>query len=526
MHGQVGDITGSATAKSISRLSWASGVDRSSSLLRALAEAFGVCLVVALFFSPHFVAWRAWRIRPDLFDQCETGRAGVALWQVDHLGEPVEHKYQFIQRWRFLFPAVARAFRLPAVLHLAVYPIGAFLAVAYLSWILQAFVVGWWRLAALTALTANAWFFTSTGWLAYSDGWVALGLLAVAFSDSATATTLACLALPWCDDRFVIGLPVAVAVAIWRLLPGMPASPAAAVRACGARLMPIAVPIALFVATRLAIETRSDVNTLGNHLFPPVADHLRTVEWGGWECLRAAWALVLIAIVPKTGQPASYGLMLTAAGVVSFAAAFFPTYDLSRAGVVLLPLACLGVTTAAGKRPQRWIIPIVAGLNLLLPATHIMVTHAGPSIVPIRGFAMECREYIWPTRQYAPATYIDAAVRQAAEKDFAAADWLLQIARDLRADEGAVARAAALILSETGEADAARQQLEKRLSSHPQDITSAAVLAVLLEEAGRYEEAIVVARGIIDDLPADDAESAAARATAQRVLSRCQEHAP
>jgi hypothetical protein len=526
MHGQVGDITGSATAKSISRLSWASGVDRSSSLLRALAEAFGVCLVVALFFSPHFVAWRAWGIRPDLFDQCETGRAAVALWQVDHLGEPVEHKYQGIQRWRFLFPAVARAFCLPAVLHLAVYPIGAVLAVAYLSWILQAFVVGWWRLAALTALTANAWFFTSTGWLAYSDGWVALGLLVVAFSGSAAAKAVACLALPWCDDRFVIGLPVAVTVALSQLLQSTLVSPKAAAWSCAVRLASVAVPIAVFVAARLAIEARSDVNTLANPLFPPVGDHLRTVAWRGWECLRAAWLFVLLALLPKPGHAVWPSCVLATAAAVSFPAAFFTCYDLSRAGVVLLPLACLGVQRAAGERRQRRIIPVVAALNLLLPATHIMVTHAGPSIVPIRGFANACREYLRPTGEYAPATYLEAAVRQAAAKDFAAADWLLQIGRDLGGDEAAVVRTSAILLSEKGELDAACNLLRERLAADSRAITSAALLAVLLEEAGKCEEAIVVARGIIDDLPADDAESAAARATAQRVLSRCQEHAP
>ena len=526
MHGQVGDITGSATAKSISRLSWASGVDRSSSLLRALAEAFGVCLVVALFFSPHFVAWRAWGIRPDLFDQCETGRAGVALWQVDHLGEPVEHKYQFIQRWRFLFPAVARAFRLPAVLHLAVYPIGAFLAVAYLSWILQAFVVGWWRLAALTAITANAWFFTATGWLGYSDGWVALGLLAVAFSSSAAATAVACFALPWCDDRFVIGLPVAVGVSIWRLLQGTSVSTRAAVWSCAVRLVPVTVPIAVFGAARLAIEARSDVNTLGNHLFPPVANHLQTVAWGAWECLRAAWVLVILGLLPTAGRPTWPSVLLAVATAVSFASAFFTTYDLSRAGVVLLPLACLGVQATASHNPQRWVTPLVAALNLLLPATHVMVTHAGRSIVAIRGFQDEYREWIQPTGQYDPATYVEAAVRHAVEKDFAAAEWLLQIARDLRGDEAAVVRATALTLSEKGAGDAARKQLEAWLSSHPHDITSAALLAVILEEVGLRAEAIVVARRIIDDHSPDQKESADAIATAQRVISRCQEHAP
>jgi hypothetical protein len=135
------------------------------SVLRAITQAYGVCLLAVLFFSPHVVAWRAWGVRPDLVDQRETGRAAVALWQVDHLGEPVEDKYQFIQRRRFLFPAVARALRLPPALHLALYPAGAFLAVAYLPWILQPVIVGWWLLAVLTAFAANAWFFTSTGWL-------------------------------------------------------------------------------------------------------------------------------------------------------------------------------------------------------------------------------------------------------------------------------------------------------------------------------------------------------------------------
>lgn len=496
------------------------------SIVRALAEACCVCLLVALFFSPHVAAWRAWSWRPDLFDQCETGRAAVALWQVDHLGEPVKHEYQFIQRWRFLFPAVARALRLPAALHLALYPTGALLAVAYLSWILQPFIAGWWRLAALTAITANAWFFTATGWLGYSDGWVALGLLAVAFSSSAAAKAVACFALPWCDDRFVIGLPVAVSVSLVRLLRGPPVAMKAAAWACAARLLPIAIPIGFFVVARLLIEARSDVNTLGNHLFPPVSDHLQTVAWGAWECLRAAWLLVIFALLPTAGRTAWTSLLLGFAGALSFCSAFFTTYDLSRAGVVLLPLACLGAEAVAARAPLRWIIPVVATLNLVLPANHVMVTHAGPSIVPIDGIFDVLREWNQPTKQYAPTTYLEAAVRQAGERDFAAAEWLLQIARDLRGDEAEVVRAAALILSEKGEGAAARKQLANWLSSHPHDSRSAALMAVLLEEAGQYAEAIEVARRIIDDLAADDGKSAATLATARRVISRCQEHAP
>jgi hypothetical protein len=500
--------------------------DNHPSMVRAVAEACCVCLLVALFFSPHVTAWRAWSWRPDIFDQCETGRAAVALWQVDHLGEPVEHKYQSIQRWRFLFPAVARALRLPATLHLLLYPTGALLAVAYLSWILQPFVAGWWRLAALTAITANAWFFTATGWLGYSDGWVALGLLAVAFSSSAAATAVACFTLPWCDDRFVIGLPVAVGVSSWWLLQGTSVSTRAAVWSCAARLVPVAVPIAVFVAARLAIEARSDVNMLDNPLFPPLVDNLQTVAWGAWECLRAAWVLVILALLPTARSQAWPSLMLAAATAASFAPAFFVPYDLSRAGVVLLPLACLGVQAAASRNWQRWFIPVVGALNLLLPASHVMVTQAGPSIVPIRALYDEYLEWIRPTEQYDPTTYVEAAVRQAVKKDFAAAEWLLQIARDLRGDEAAVVRAAALILAEKGAGDEARKQLEGWLAGQPHDITSAALLAVILEEAGLCAEAIVVARRIIDDHSPDQKESADAIATAQRVISRCQEHGP
>jgi hypothetical protein len=334
---------------------------------------------------------------------------------------------------------------------------------------------------------------------------------------------VACLALPWCDDRFVIGLPVAVAVALWQLLHRAPASPQAAFWSCTARLAPVAVPIAVFVAARFAIEARSDVNTLGTHLFPPVAAHLHTVAWGGWECLRFAWLFVLLAMLPMPGRPAWQSLMLAAAAAMSFPSAFFTTYDLSRAGVVLLPLACLGVQKAAGGGLQRWMIPVVATLNLLLPATHVMVTHAGPSIVPIHGLPVEYREWLRPTGLYAPTTYLEAAVRQAAEKDFAAAEWLLQIGRDLGGDEAAVVRTTAMLISEKGESDAACNLLRERLAVDPCDVRSTALLAVLLEEAGKYAEAIVVARRIVDDLPADREESAAARATARRVLTRCQE---
>jgi len=50
--------------------------------------------LVTVRFAPRLVVWRAWALRPEIFDQPETGRAQVALWQVDHLGEAIEHRYQ------------------------------------------------------------------------------------------------------------------------------------------------------------------------------------------------------------------------------------------------------------------------------------------------------------------------------------------------------------------------------------------------------------------------------------------------
>jgi len=90
-----------------------------------------ICGVVLVLFCPHLIAWRSWAVQPDIFDQPETGRGTVALWQVDHLGEPIPSRFLEIQRWRLLGPAVARAFRLPPGLHLSLYPLGAFFAVWY-----------------------------------------------------------------------------------------------------------------------------------------------------------------------------------------------------------------------------------------------------------------------------------------------------------------------------------------------------------------------------------------------------------
>jgi hypothetical protein len=106
------------------------------------------------------------------------------------------------------------------------------------------------------------------------DGWVALGLMGVAFSRSLWPKVLACLLLPWADDRFLIGLPAAVLLT--QLPPNAqeaPPRPAAIVAAIG-------IPVSVFLGLRLVIERYCALNTFGAHPYPPILAHVSAFSLG------------------------------------------------------------------------------------------------------------------------------------------------------------------------------------------------------------------------------------------------------
>lgn len=424
-------------------------------LLGGLA-AVAICGIVLVPFFPHLIAWRSWRVQPEIFDQPETGRATVALWQVAHLGDPIPNRLLVVQRWRLLGPVIARMLQLPPAVHLSLYPLGALAAVWYAWQILASRgVPPIPRVAGLIAVTATGWFFTATGWLAFMDGWVALGLMVVAFSGSLWLTGLACLLLPWADDRFLIGLPAA---ALLTQLPlPSPRGPAKPSRPPIGIVAAAGIPVAIFLLARVILEQRFALNTLANHLYPPILAHPAGYGFGLFSSLRAAWLLVLAGLWLAWRQQPTIGTLLAALTLGSIAAASGLAYDVSRSGVVVIPLllwtiaawpavgpAMASASLGPGSPARDWFfrygatlfLCLIAAANLCLPAYHHTLAWSSR----IRPVWTELTFLVHPPPRYDPRTYLAAAVEQIAKGDHSAAAWLLSIAESLGADAGVVDR--------------------------------------------------------------------------------------
>jgi len=118
-----------------------------------------------------------------------------------------------IVRWRLLMPWLGHVLHLPGWATLGLAHFGCLLWLAYMAAILRVRGISSMEtLPLVLVLGASAPFFASMGWLGYYDSWLVLGLLAVAHCPRRWLVALACVLAPWVDERFVLGLPLALLV--------------------------------------------------------------------------------------------------------------------------------------------------------------------------------------------------------------------------------------------------------------------------------------------------------------------------
>ena len=298
--------------------------------------------------------------------------------QARDLGYEVTDSNHKIVRWRLLVPAVARVLRLPDWVTLGLAHVGCLALIA-------AFAVLGRRLAPAASppailgfcLTAGATapFFTSMGWLGYYDSLLALGLLAVAFAPGRVPVLAACLLTPWIDERFVLGLPLALLVRLLRA-PDVPLRDWLRREAS----VPLALAFA-YASLRLSLGGSGGSQTarqyLGQFVFGYPLGGLQRLA-GAWAGLRLAWILALLALaacfLPAAGLRPRLGFTLLATSLVTAFIALHTALDLSRSTVLLLPLVPLGWLAASRLLPPRALSLLslaLASLALALPAHHV-----------------------------------------------------------------------------------------------------------------------------------------------------------
>jgi hypothetical protein len=308
-------------------------------------------------------------------------RGHFVLRQVEEVTPPIDDPNHAIIRWRLLFPLTGRLLHLPAWVTLGLAPAGCLVLCVALAWagwrLLPARRRGVAELGGLAVVAgATAPVFTSLGWLGYYDAWVAVGLLVVAHARSWWPVVLACVLTPWVDERFVLGLPLALAVR-WGVAGGGGDGWWQWFRREAA--LPVALTMG-FALVRLHLGGTAGSPTVEDYFRQFVAGTGVTAGdrlVGAWEGLRAAWIPVAVAmLLPWWPGRERAGRLLAVAVPFTAVAGLVTAVDLSRSAVLLLPVVPLGGAWAAGWdgwRRWRW---VVVALALALPAHHVVGRHA------------------------------------------------------------------------------------------------------------------------------------------------------
>ena len=244
--------------------------------------------------------------------------------------------------------------RLPPWLLLAIPMVGCVLVLWLVASLTFCHLHDWsitWLAAGLFA--ALPWFFVSSGWLLHFDSWLVLGLLTVALVPSPWALAAACLATPWIDERFLLALPVCVAVRSvsldWIRRPDRPKFCATwqswrrrvfrmrrSARACGCR------------------EGRLNCGCLSRELEQGAVRAVDPVSRGALVRLPAGWVMIVVAAVlgARIGWPWAAAFVFLVLGTAI--GGLFIAMDMSRTLMMISPLLLLGVWLWESWRPAAF----------------------------------------------------------------------------------------------------------------------------------------------------------------------------
>lgn len=292
--------------------------------------------------------------------------------QVEDLGVAIESPNHKIVRWRLLMPAIGHFLGLPGWFVLGLAPVGCMALVLMFvdlgfRWSLRSGKINHSFEAICLGLAAGATapFFTSMGWLGYYDSWLALALIAVSFVQSRWLVVLACLLGPWVDERFVIGLPLALCVR-YRYFAIQPADWAKWLKHEAFTPLTIALCYSL---VRLSVAGIGSSQTVGDYWrdFVLAADiSISRRIHGAWEGLRLGW--IAVGFVVLKGFWFTTALMLATAAI-----GLFTAQDISRSVVLIVPVMLFGwhlATQTAAWRKYRMAAVLAVGA-LTMPATHV-----------------------------------------------------------------------------------------------------------------------------------------------------------
>jgi hypothetical protein len=456
----------------------------------------GCCLLLAILiavvtlvrFSPRYSEWRGLLLVP-LVATCDCQRAFDSLDQLHDPWMKIENPTNRVIAWRLLFPLVWHYGHLPSELYLAMPWLGCLLALWLIAWCNFRRLQNWPETGVSVALLAALpWLFVSTGWLAYFDSWFVLGLIAIAFVRSRVALAVACLALPWIEERIVLGLPIALlvrALCFDRHDAGMRRELLGDVMIAILASMPY--PVIRLIASFAGDPYSADY--VDRHWEEVRGVPLRFFLMGLWSGFRAAWVVVGAAIwftFRSAGR--IWGTLLTLAVLLASAVSLVIAGDISRTLMILLPVVALGIWQWRQYAP-RWAGVALGAILLaqyLLPAYHVTWSFVG-KIETLPGALAEFEN---PPPKFQSQTYVEMSLANQQRGDRAMARWCCDTA--LRLDDQcapALGQRAHLNLQE-GQSSAALADAENALAIDPLQPDALYVRALIQQARGNHQQAM------------------------------------
>lgn len=331
----------------------------------ALWAGLATVILCLYAYCPRFAEWSF--IEPHA---AETYRAAQFLMQCsDPLTPNVD-------------PAIRARLLLPVLCHLAGLKGAGALVVPWAGILLLAWSVpllllrlGASRIDSLLGtlvLGTTSALIVSAGWLGINDAWVWSGLAAIALGAPSRIRLLACLLLPWVDERFVIGLPLAVAA---RTL----CTEESAHRSLGYHLREqwrYLRWLAIYLAMRCALEAfilEHSGTAFLTWTYQHIAEWLRPLFQGWWQGLRLGWAwiglgIVLVWMRRSNATALAFSVLIGITVLVSMVLA----KDLSRSAAIMVPLmlASIAWVSRLNSRTARVMLLLTLLGNLLIPTAH------------------------------------------------------------------------------------------------------------------------------------------------------------
>lgn len=341
----------------------------------------GIFLTTLFIYSPRYVYWtqldnQDYNIAPEI------ARAKHVRRQLSNPLVRVDHPGHIVVQWRLLFPSIGFFLGLPDRLFFALPLLGCFLSIMFMLGVSFRELTRWRDSVMITGIMAgSSWFFVSSAWLGYFDSWYIFGLLLLSFIRSRWVIALTCLLVPLVNERFVMGLPVALLVRGLHLGYFSKEHIREFFVDCAT-----AVLVLPFVVIRLSMPFSNDKmsSQIMQRFFGSEWFSTSSLELSGfWHGFRLAWIGLVLALFAAMEKSRYLGVLFLVAVLGTVVFGIRLTWDMSRTMAIVLPAVFYGWFFLAKKFSNRGTLvtlclsSILLG-NTILPARQVTTQFSYP----------------------------------------------------------------------------------------------------------------------------------------------------